>query len=108
MANKKMKGIPDVAVPKECRRLFTGDEASKREFLLKIINGEIKDTYGADISAGVKLKAFQMWNEMDIAAAEMEKNKGSTINIVVGEQGRSFEESILKEKVINEGESVEV
>ena len=108
MANKKIKGIPDVAVPKECNRLFKGDEASKREFLLKIINGEIKDTYGADINAATKLKAFQMWNEMDMADAERERSKGSTINIIVGEQGRSFEESMLKEKVTEERESIEV
>lgn len=104
MANKKIKGIPDVAVPRDCKRLFTGDEASKREFLLRIINGEIKDTYGADINAATKLKAFQMWNDMDMAEAERERNKGSTINIVVGKQGGTFNESMLSEK----GERIEV
>lgn len=109
MTYKKMKGISDVAVPRDCNRLFKGDEASKREFLLRVINGEMKDTYGADISAAVKLKAFQMWNEMDMADAEREKNKGSTINIIVGEQGGTFKESVLSEPVSeNERESVEV
>lgn len=105
-----MKGISDVEVPKDCNRLFKGDEASKREFLLRVINGEMKDTYGADISAAVKLKAFQMWNEMDMADAEREKNKGSTINIIVGEQGSTFNERVLSEPVSTESEreSVEV
>lgn len=107
VANKKMKGIPEVAVPKECRRLFTGDEASKREFLLRVINGEMKDTYGAEINANTKLKAFQMWNEMDMADAEREKNKGSTINIIVGEQGGTFKESVLSEPV-SEEERIEI
>lgn len=106
MANKKIKGIPDVAVPRDCKRLFTGDEASKREFLLRIINGEIKDTYGADINAATKLKAFQMWNEMDMADAERERNKGSTFNIVVGKQGTTFNESMLSDK--KESERIEV
>ena len=110
MANKKMKGIPDVAVPRDCKRLFTGDEASKREFLLRVINGEMKDTYGAEINANTKLKAFQMWNEMDMEAAERERNKGSTINIIVGKQGSTFNESVLSEPVNieSEKESIEV
>jgi hypothetical protein len=110
VAYKKVKGLPDVAVPKECNRLFRGDEESMREFLLKIINGEIRDTYGADISAAVKLKALSMWNEMNIAAAEREKNKGSTINIIVGEQGGTFNERVLSEPVSTESEreSIEV
>lgn len=109
MAYKKVKGLPDVEVPKDCNRLFRGDEESMREFLLKIINGEIRDTYGADISAGVKLKALSMWNELNIAEAERNKSKGSTINIIVGEQGGTFKESVLSEPVSeNERESVEV
>jgi hypothetical protein len=60
------------------------------------------------IPSSVRLKAFQMYCDMENAENEANKNKGSVINITVGAQGGSFKESILNEPVAREEESIEV
>lgn len=102
---KHYPGLDDVDAPE---RVFKGDTATKKEFLLKVINAEIKDSYGMQIPSSVRLKAFQMYCDMENAENEANKNKGSVINITVGAQGSSFKESILKEPVNIEEESIEV
>ena len=77
--------------------------------MLKVINAEIKDSYGMQIPSSVRLKAFQMYCDMENAENEANRNKSSVINITVGTQGASFNESILKEPVnVEEEESIEV
>jgi hypothetical protein len=103
---KHYPGLADVDAPE---RVFKGDNETKKEFLLKVINAEIKDSYGMQIPSSVRLKAFQMYCEMENAENEANRNKSSVINITVGTQGASFNESILKEPVNKEEEeSIEV
>ena len=109
MANNRKKhypGLDDVDAPV---RVFKGDAATKKEFLLKVINAEIKDSYGMQIPSSVRLKAFQMYCDMEAAENEANKNKSSVININIGAQGKGFKESVLDEPVnVEEEESIEV
>lgn len=103
---KHYPGLDDVDAP---NRVFNGDAATKKEFLLKVINAEIKDSYGMQIPSSVRLKAFQMYCDMEAAENEASKNKSSVININIGAQGNGFKESILDEPVNDvEEESIEV
>lgn len=108
MAKQKTKHYPGLADVDAPVRVFKGDAATKKEFLLKVINAEIKDSYGMQIPSSVRLKAFQMYCDMEAAENEANKNKSSIINITVGSQGGSFKESILSEPVSMEEESIEV
>lgn len=108
MAKPKTKHYPGLADVDAPVRVFKGDAETKKEFLLKVINAEIKDSYGMQIPSSVRLKAFQMYCEMENAENEANKNKGSLININIGAQGKGFNESILNEPVNVEEESIEV
>lgn len=104
--SKHYPGLADIDAPE---RVFKGDVATKKEFLLKVINAEIKDSYGMQIPSSVRLKAFQMYCDMEAAEAEADRNKSSVININIGTQGSSFEESILSKPIEKEEEeSIEV
>ena len=74
-------------------RVFDG--TNQKDFLLKVINGEIKDSYNMEINANVKLKALQMYNEILDKEESMNKNKGSEVKVVIGDYGDSFDEGIL-------------
>lgn len=102
---KHYPGLADVDAPE---RVFKGDNETKKEFLLKVINAEIKDSYGMQIPSSVRLKAFQMYCDMENAENEANKNKGSVININIGAQGKGFDEKVLSEPVNVEEESIEV
>lgn len=102
---KHYPGLADVDAPV---RVFKGDAETKKEFLLKVINAEIKDSYGMQIPSSVRLKAFQMYCDMENAENEANKNKSSVININIGSQGKGFNESVLNEPVNVEEESIEV
>lgn len=108
MAKPKTKHYPGLADVDAPERVFKGDAETKKEFLLKVINAEIKDSYGMQIPSSVRLKAFQMYCDMENAENEANRNKGSVINITVGTQGASFKESILNDPVSREEESIEV
>ena len=73
MAKPKTKHYPGLADVDAPVRVFKGDSETKKEFLLKVINAEIKDSYGMQIPSSVRLKAFQMYCDME--AAENESNK---------------------------------
>ena len=102
---KHYPGLADVNAP---TRVFKGDNETKKEFLLKVINAEIKDSYGMQIPSSVRLKAFQMYCDLEMAENEANRNKGSVINITVGTQGASFNENILSTPVAKEEERIEV
>ena len=108
MARAKSKHYPGLADIDAPERVFKGDSKTKKEFLLKVINAEIKDSYGMQIPSSVRLKAFQMYCDMENAEAEASRNKGSVININISSQGEGFKESTLTEPVKIEGESIEV
>jgi hypothetical protein len=108
MAKQKTKHYPGLADVDAPARVFKGDAETKKEFLLKVINAEIKDSYGMQIPSSVRLKAFQMYCEMEAAENEANKNKSSVININIGAQGKGFKEEILKEPVNEQEESIEV
>lgn len=107
MASKKKHypGLADIDAPE---RVFKGDENTKKEFLLKVINAEIKDSYGMQIPSSVRLKAFQMYCDIEAAENEASRNKSSVININISSQGDGFKESTLTEPVNIEGKSIEV
>ena len=74
-------------------RVFDG--TNQKDFLLKVINGEIKDSYNMEINANVKLKALQMYNDILEKEEAMNKNKGTEVKVVIGDYGNSFDEDIL-------------
>ena len=102
---KHYPGLADIDAPE---RVFKGDGDTKKEFLLKVINAEIKDSYGMQIPSSVRLKAFQMYCDIEAAENEASRNKSSVININISPQGSGFRESVLEEPVNIEGESIEV
>ena len=108
MAKPKTKHYPGLADVDAPARVFKGDAETKKEFLLKVINAEITDSYGMQIPSSVRLKAFQMYCDMEAAEAEANKNKSSVININIGAQGKEFKEGILSEPITIEEERIEV
>jgi hypothetical protein len=81
---------------KNSARLFNGTEEDKQEFLLKIINREIKDAFGCDINVPTMLKAFDKYDELDVRRDEKKGSQGSVINVVISNQGTSFDDSAFK------------
>lgn len=75
-------------------RVFDGSNEQKKEFLLKVINGEIKDSYNMEIPANVKLKALSMYMEIEEKESSSEY-KGSNIVINIGNEGKSFSDEEL-------------
>lgn len=85
-------------------RIFNGTEEDKQEFLLKIINREITDSFGVEINVPTMLKAFDKFDELDLRKEAKDGAKGTVINVVVSKQGTSFDKSVL-DKIDEEREN---